>query len=61
MVYLNLYIDSEKSLWNRLKERNPQKYKRDCIPLLFKANMDLNNSLYQIPKGDRFKLDLLTN
>lgn len=54
IVYLNLYIDSEESLWNRLKERNPQKYKRDCIPLLFKANMDLNNSLYRIPK-DSYK------
>lgn len=54
IVYINLYIDSEEALWNRLKKRNPQKYKRDCVPLLFKTNMDLNNSLYRIPK-DSYK------
>lgn len=49
ILYINLYVDSEAALWKRLKIRNPQKYKPDCIPLLYKTNTDLNNSLYHIP------------
>lgn len=45
IVYINLYVDSEKSLWNRLKKRDPKKYKPDCVALLFQANIDLKNSL----------------
>lgn len=44
VLYVNLYIDSEEVLWNRLKNRNPQKYKPECIPDLYKTNVDLNNS-----------------
>lgn len=51
ILYINLYVDSEKVLWNHLKTRNPQKYKPDCIPLLYKTNIDLNNSLYHIPSN----------
>jgi 2-phosphoglycerate kinase len=51
ILYINLYIDSEDALWKRLKIRNPQKYKPDCIPLLYKTNVDLNNSLYHIPSN----------
>lgn len=54
IIYLNLYIDSEEALWNRLKKRNPQKYNRECVPLLFKTNVDLKNSFYRIPQ-DSFK------
>ena len=51
ILYINLYIDSEAALWKRLKIRDPQKYKPDCIPLLYKTNTDLNNSLYHIPSN----------
>ncbi len=50
ILYINLYIDSEKTLWNRLNKRNPQKYKKEYVPLLYQTNIDLNNSLCNIPK-----------
>lgn len=50
IVYINLFINSEEALWDRLKNRNPEKYTRDILPLLFRANLDLNNSLERIPK-----------
>lgn len=50
VLYINLYLDSEEVLWNRLKHRNSQKYKQECVPLLYKTNIDLKNSLYRIPK-----------
>lgn len=50
VLYINLYVDSEEVLWNRLKHRNSQKYKQECVPLLYKTNIDLKNSLYRIPK-----------
>ena len=50
ILYINLYIDSEKALWNRLSKRNPQKYNQACVPFLYQANVDLNNSLCNIPK-----------
>lgn len=50
IIYINLYIDSETSLWNRLKKRNPQKYTYDCIPILYQTNKDLNSSLLRLSK-----------
>ena len=38
ILYINLYIDSEKTLWNRLNKRNPQKYKKEYVPLLYQTN-----------------------
>lgn len=51
ILYINLYINSEKELWNRLKNRNPQKYKPEYVPLLYQTNVELNNSLYRIPSN----------
>ena len=34
IVYINLYVDSEKILWSRLKKRDSQKYKLEFVPLL---------------------------
>lgn len=49
ILYINLYVDSEETLWNRLKDRDPQKYKLECIPYIYQTNVDLNNSIYNIP------------
>lgn len=51
IVYINLYVDSEAALWKRLKCRDIQKYKPSCVPLLYKTNIDLNNSIYHIPNN----------
>lgn len=51
IIYLNLYVDSEDALWNRLKYRDQKKYKPECIPLLYQTNIDLKNSLERIPKN----------
>ena len=50
ILYINLYIDSEKALWNLLSKRDPQKYKKEYLPILYQTNVDLNNSLCNIPK-----------
>lgn len=51
ILYINLYLDSKEILCQRLKNRNPQKYNLECIPLLYQTNIDLNNSLNIIPKN----------
>ncbi len=51
ILYINLYIDSEKDLWTRLSKRDPQKYKKECVPFLYQANVDLNNSICNIPSN----------
>lgn len=50
ILYINLYIDSEKELWNRLKKRDSTKYKQECVPLLYQTNIALNKSIYKIQK-----------
>lgn len=49
IIYINLYIDSQNALWERLKKRDTQKYTYDCVPRLYQTNIDLNNSLLRIP------------
>lgn len=51
ILYINLYIDSEENLWDRLKDRDPIKYKTDCVSYLYQTNVDLNNSIAKIPKN----------
>lgn len=50
ILYINLYIDSEKELWNRLKKRDSTKYKQEYVPLLYQTNIALNKSIYKIQK-----------
>lgn len=50
IIYINLYVDSEKALWERLKCRNPQKYKSEYIPSLYQTNIELKNSISRIPR-----------
>lgn len=49
ILYINLFIDSEQALWNRLKTRDSSKYKYEHIPLIYQTNVDLNDSLNRIP------------
>lgn len=49
ILYINLYVDSEEALWNRLKDRDSLKYKFERIPYIYQTNVDLNNSIYKIP------------
>jgi 2-phosphoglycerate kinase len=51
ILYIILYVESEDALWERLRNRNPQKYKSDCVPYLFKTNLELQNSIHRIPKN----------
>lgn len=50
VLYIILYVESEHVLWERLKSRNEQKYKPECVPYLFKTNVELQNSIHKIPK-----------
>ena len=58
IVYINLYVDSEKILWDRLKKRDPQKYKLECVPLLYQTNIDLKNSILRLER-QRFLVIIL--
>lgn len=50
ILYIILYVESEHVLWERLKSRNAQKYKPECVSYLFKTNVELQNSIHKIPK-----------
>lgn len=50
ILYIILYVESEHALWERLKTRNPQKYKPECVPYLYQTNLELVNSIRKIPK-----------
>ncbi len=50
ILYIILYVESEDALWERLRNRNPQKYKPECVPYLYKTNLELKNSIHRIPK-----------
>lgn len=41
MIFINLYIHSEKALYTRLVDRNPESYMIDHVPFIFQTNMDL--------------------
>lgn len=51
ILYINLYIDSKEELWNRLKDRDSQKYKPNCVSCLYQTNVDLKNSIDKMPKN----------
>lgn len=51
ILYINLYVDAEEALWERLRYRDPLKYKPECIPFIYQSNVDLNHSLQCIPKA----------
>ena len=50
ILYIILYVDSEEALWERLKKRDSQKYTPQCIPYLYKTNLELRNSIHRIPQ-----------
>jgi 2-phosphoglycerate kinase len=41
IIYINLFITNEHDIYNRLKERNPDKYSKNYISLIYKTNIDL--------------------
>ncbi len=50
VLYIILYVDSEEALWKRLKNRDPQKYTYECVPVLYETNVELQNSIQRIPE-----------
>ena len=44
MIYINLYIHSEKVLYSRLANRNPESYMINHVPFIFQTNIDLYTS-----------------
>lgn len=50
ILYIILYVDSEETLWKRLRKRDSQKYTPQCIPYLYKTNLELQNSIQRIPQ-----------
>lgn len=41
LTYINLYVTSERALYNRLLNRDPNSYMINHTPFIYKANMDL--------------------
>ncbi len=39
IAYVNLFIESEDLLWTRLRNRDPQKYKKEGVPFLYRMNL----------------------
>lgn len=53
IIFINLFINNENELYNRLKERNPNKYSLDKIPLIYQTNIDLRLSTLKLAADDR--------
>lgn len=41
IIYINLYINNETELYNRIYNRNPSSYMLDHIPFIYQTNKDL--------------------
>jgi len=41
IIYVNLYVNSEKKIYDRLFNRNPNSYMLNHTPLIFQTNVDL--------------------
>lgn len=50
VIYINLYVNSERELYKRLVNRNPQSYMLEHIPFIFKTNVDLYYSTIKLAK-----------
>ena len=44
VIYINLYINSEQALYNRLLKKNPKSYMINHVPFIFQTNIDLYTS-----------------
>lgn len=50
VIYINLYINNESEIYNRLLNRNPESYMLDYIPLIYQTNIDLYLSMRKLSK-----------
>jgi len=50
IMYINLYVSSERELYKRLVNRNPQSYMLEHVPFIFKTNVDLYHSTIKLEK-----------
>ena len=48
IIYVNLYINSEEEIYNRLLSRNPTSYMLNHVPLIFQTNVDLDMSVRKL-------------
>ena len=48
IIYVNLYINNEEEIYNRLLNRNPMTYMLNHISLIFQTNVDLNMSVHKL-------------
>ena len=48
IIYVNLYINNEEEIYNRLLNRNPMTYMLNHISLIFQTNVDLNMSMHKL-------------
>lgn len=52
IIYINLYINNEKELYNRLLSRNPMSYMLNHVPLIFQTNVDLDKSVRKLSQKE---------
>lgn len=50
VIYINLYIHSEQSLYTRLVDRNPESYMINHVPFIFQTNNELYTSTEKLSK-----------
>ena len=54
IIYINLYIDNEQVLYQRLVNRDPKSYLVNYTPLLYKINKDLFDSTATLSRQNNF-------
>lgn len=48
IIYVNLYINNEEEIYNRLLNRNPMSYMLNHVPFIFQTNVDLDMSVRKL-------------
>ena len=54
IIYINLYVTSEKEIYRRILNRNPSSYMLDHIPFIFQTNCDLCSSTEKMSSKYRY-------
>jgi 2-phosphoglycerate kinase len=54
IIYINLYINNEHEIYNRIVSRNPHSYMLNHIPLIYKTNVDLYLSTVKLSNKTKY-------
>jgi 2-phosphoglycerate kinase len=54
VVFINLFVNSECAIHKRLRDRNPNKYSSNHMPLIYQTNVDLYQSTLRLAQKSKY-------